>query len=254
LLIPDRHRLLLEQLRATGSGEVGELAVRLGVSPSTVRRDLAELEAEGRLKRTQGGAYLDDREPGRPSGDGHGNASANADAKLRIGAAASALIGDGATVMILAGSTTAAMLPHLADRSITVVTNGLDIAHALAAHPGISLVMLGGVLHREQMTLLGAMTEQNMADFQVDLMFAGAYGVDPRAGVTGSKPIAASYHHSMLEHTEKLVVLADSSKLGRRGPTRLATVDQVDRLITDAAAPATLIERLRGAGAHVEVC
>jgi DeoR/GlpR family transcriptional regulator of sugar metabolism len=249
MLIPDRQRLLLDQLRITGSAEVGELAARLGVSASTVRRDLAELEVEGRLRRTQGGAYLDDR-PSVPVPE----ASETGAAKLRIGKAAAAHVQDDSTVMILAGSTTSAMLPHLAGRSITVITNGLGIAHTLSTFPSISLVMLGGVLHREQMSLLGSMTEQNMADFHVDVMFAGAYGVHPRNGVTGSKTIAASYHHSMLQHADALVVLADASKIGRNGPTRLATIDQLSWLITDTDSPSDVVAELRDNGAHVEVC
>ena len=249
MLIPDRQRLLLDQLRSTGSAEVSDLAARLGVSPSTVRRDLADLEAEGRLRRTQGGAYLDGQPSARTA-----SANENAAAKLRIGAAAAAHIPEGSTVMILAGSTTSAMLPHLAGRSITVITNGLGIAHTLSTFPSVSLVMLGGVLHREQMTLLGSMTEQNMADFHVDVMFAGAYGVHPRSGVTGSKPIAASYHHSMLKHTDALIVLADASKLGRNGPTRLAAIDQLSWLITDVDAPSDVVEQLRADGADVEIC
>jgi DeoR/GlpR family transcriptional regulator of sugar metabolism len=249
MLIPDRQRLLLDQLRARGSAEVNELAAQLGVSPSTVRRDLTELEAAGHLRRTQGGAYLRDQPGGQAT-----DANENATAKLRIGAAAAAHIGEGSTVMILAGSTTSAMLPHLAGRSITVITNGLGIAHTLSTFPSVSLVMLGGVLHREQMSLLGSMTEQNMADFHVDVMFAGAYGVHPRSGVTGSKPIAASYHHSMLEHTDALVVLADGSKIGRNGPTRLAAINQVTKLITDVDAAPDLLDQLRTHGADVEVC
>ena len=112
---------------------------------------------------------------------------------------------------------------------VTVITNGLDVAHTLAAFPSVSLVMLGGLLHRDQMTLLGAMTEKNMADYHVDVMFAGAHGVHPLGRGDRRKPIAASYHHSMLKHTDALVVLADASKIGRQGPTRLAGIDQVTR-------------------------
>jgi DeoR/GlpR family transcriptional regulator of sugar metabolism len=113
--------------------------------------------------------------------------------------------------------------------------------------------MLGGVLHREQRTLLGPITEQNMADLHVDIIFAGAYGIDPDSGVTGSKVIAAGYHHTMLRQTDELIVVADATKLGRRGPTRLATIDQVTTLITDADAPATILAQLRDRGATIEV-
>lgn len=250
MLVPDRHRRLLDELRRHGSAQVEDLATALGVSSSTVRRDLTLLEADGRLARAHGGAYLPRPDAARlrpsvPSVD---------EAKQRIGRAAAAQVSDGMTVMILAGSTTSAMLPHLAGRSVTVVTNGLEIASGLAEHAGITLVMLGGVLHREQMTLLGPMTEQNMADLHVDVMFAGAYGVSATVGITGAKVVQAAYHHSMLRHTDSLVVLADATKLGRQGPSLLARLDQVDTVVTDTAAAPRVVDDLREHGAMVTLC
>ena len=250
VLIPDRRRRLLDELRGRGSAQVEQLADVLRVSASTVRRDLALLEADGLLLRAHGGAYLatGGRPPTQASEPGlH-------EAMQRIGSAAAEQVVDGMTVMILAGSTTASMVPHLARRSITVVTNGLDIGHALAGHADVELVMLGGVLNRDQMTLLGPMTEKNMADLHVDAMFAGAWGVTPEIGVTGSKVIAAAYHHSMLRRTDSLVVLADGSKFGRRGPTVLADVAQVERFVTDSSAPGDVVDALRFRGATVTVC
>ena len=250
VLAPARRRRLLDELGRHGSAQVAELAHALGVSPSTVRRDLAELESDGLLRRAHGGAYLDGVATPAPrvqAGDGDA-------AKLRIGRAAAGLIDDDMTVMILSGTTTQAMLSHLATRSITVVTNGLAIATALADYPGITLVMLGGILHRNQMTLLGPMTEQNMADLHVDVLFAGAYGITPRVGVTGAKIVQAGYHHSMLRHTDSLVVLADATKFGRRGPTLLADIDQVDTFVTDEDAPTGVLDELRDGGASITVC
>jgi DeoR/GlpR family transcriptional regulator of sugar metabolism len=253
MLVPDRQRRLLEQLRHDGSAQVEQLAAALGVSASTVRRDLTLLEADGLLVRAHGGAYLPDHlEQSRPAPPG--NHVGDLAAKERIGRAAAARLTDGMTVMILAGSTTNTLLPHLRGRSLTVVTNGLDVAHAVASYPEITLVMLGGILHRDQMTLLGPMTEQNMADLHVDIMFAGAYGIAADVGVTGNKVIQAGHHHSMLRHADALVVLADASKFGRRGPTLLADIDQVDTFVTDAAAPAEVIGALQARGAQVTTC
>lgn len=249
VLAPDRHRQLLDELRLRGSAQVEQLADVLSVSAATVRRDLALLEAEGLLSRVHGGAYLEAGEGRRPTPPEPDVDSA----KQRIGRAAAERVVDGMTIMVLAGSTTSSMLPHLARREITVVTNGLDVAHTLARHPSVTLVMLGGVLHREQMTLLGPMTAMNMADLHVDVLFAGAWGVNPDVGVTGSKVVQAGYHHSMLKHANALVVLADSTKFGRRGPTVLAAVDQVEGFVTDRGAPDTVVEALRAHGPSVTV-
>jgi DeoR/GlpR family transcriptional regulator of sugar metabolism len=258
MLVPDRRRLLLAELRRRGSAQIEQLADVLGVSASTVRRDLALLEAEGELQRAHGGAYIGQAVsgsgPSRPATTPRPAATPGSDdAKARIGATAARRVEDGMTVMILGGSTTAQLLPHLAQRPITVVTNGLEIAQALA-HSEVELVMLGGVLSRPQLNFLGPLTAQNMADLHVDVMFAGAWGVSAEAGVTGNKVIVAGYHHSMLRHTDDLVVLADGAKYGRQGPTLLAEVGDVGHFVTDRDAPEPVVAALRDHGADVTVC
>ncbi len=249
MLVPDRHRALLDEVRRRGSAQVGQLADAVGVSAATVRRDLAALEAEGLLRRARGGAYLDPTRAPSPA------ASGDPEVKARIGQRAAQFVEDGMTVLILSGSSTESMLPALLHhQDLSVVTNGLGVANALAPHPQITLVMLGGVLHREQMTLLGPMTAQNMADLHVDILFAGAYGIDPDVGVTGAKLTQAGYHHSMLRHTESLVVLATGEKFGRQGPTLLARADQVDTFVTDDTAPGEVLDALRERGSSVVVC
>ena len=250
MLVPDRRVRLLDQVRRGGSAEVSELAALLGVSPSTVRRDLILLEREGQLLRTHGGAYLR-REAGMPQRDGTDGDDA---VKQRIGQAAVEEVSDGMTVMILEGSTTRTMLPHLLGRSITVVTNALRVAAALQDYPTVSVVMLGGLLNREHMTFLGPMSEQSMDNLHVDVIFAGAWGIDAEAGVTGTKIVQAGYHHSALRHTRKLVVLADATKCGRRGSTVLAAPAQVDCLITDRSAPEEVVSALRSGGSRVVLC
>lgn len=252
MLVPDRHRTLLDEVRRRGSAQVAQLADAVGVSSSTVRRDLAVLEAEGLLLRARGGAYL--RTADAPSPRAASLSSPSDDTgKQRLGRRAVELVDDGMTIMILGGSTTATMLPLLAGRRLSVVTNGLDVANALAPHPETTVVMLGGVLHREQMTLLGRMTEQNMADLHVDVMFAGAYGIHPDVGVTGNKLTTAAYRHTMLRHAASLVVLATGEKFGRQGPTVLAHVDQVDTFVTDEQAPLDTVEAVRALGARVDI-
>ncbi|WP_375503517.1 DeoR/GlpR family DNA-binding transcription regulator [uncultured Jatrophihabitans sp.] len=268
MLVPDRHRALLDVLRRSGSAQVEHLAHSVGVSASTVRRDLAVLESEGLLRRARGGAYVAPAAAAvapvapaaavaavapstlssiLPSSGGH-------EVKARLGRRAAEFVEDGMTVLILGGSSTEAMLPYLTGRTLSVVTNGLDVATALAPHPQITLVLLGGVLHRQQMTLLGPMTAQNMADLHVDVLFAGAYGIHPDIGVTGVKVTQAGYHHSMLRHTESLVVLATGEKFGRQGPTLLARTEQVNTFITDDTAPQDVLDAVRAQGPAVIVC
>lgn len=248
MLVPDRRRRVLDHVRRHGSAQVEDLAASVGVSPWTVRRDLAELERQGLLRRARGGAYVDGgTAPETPSPAG----AEDDDARARIGALAASRIHDDTTIMLLAGSTVAAMIEHLHGRRLTVVTNGLEVAHTLRHAPNIEIVLLGGVLHRDQMTLLGPLTERTMDELHVDLIVAGAYGVHPDVGVTGSKIIQAGYHRGMLRHADGLMVLADATKLGRRGPTLLAELGVVDTLVTDHAADPALVERIHAHGPEI---
>jgi DeoR/GlpR family transcriptional regulator of sugar metabolism len=254
MLIPDRRSRVLAEVRRHGSASIEQLSAALGVSASTIRRDMTELEHSGLLRRTHGGAVVlsagaDDLVP---SATVPAPERSNEAVKARLGRRAAALVADDSTVMVVSGSTTAAMVPALFDRRLTVVTNGLEIAHALRHAPQVSVVVLGGFLHREQMSLLGPMTLGAMASVHVDVMVAGAWGVDPDTGVTGSKISQAGDHEPMLRHAERLVVVADASKIGRRGPTLFAEMGQVHTLVTDRAAPADVLARIEDRGVRLD--
>jgi DeoR/GlpR family transcriptional regulator of sugar metabolism len=252
MLSPERQRRLLQHVRVHGSGNVLDLATELGVSASTVRRDLREMDERGLLTRVHGGAsVLDaDLEPVLSS-----RSADRSDEKRRIGQAAAAIVPDGSTVLITGGTTTEAMLPYLAGRErLTVLTNGLNIAYHLARYPDISVVVLGGVLRHEEMSLLGPIAEHVLAEFHVDLAFTSAFGVDPGHGISGANVTEAGTDRRMLQSADRLVVLADSSKFGRRGPVRLADVAQISCLVTDNEAPADAIAALRASRVEVVTC
>jgi DeoR/GlpR family transcriptional regulator of sugar metabolism len=251
MLIPDRRRRVLAEVRRHGSASIDQLSAALGVSASTIRRDMTELEQGGLLRRTHGGAVVlsagaEELVPPVTVQD------TDDTAKARLGRRAAALVEDGATVLVVSGSTTAAMVPALFDRRLTVVTNGLEIAHALRHAGQVSVVVLGGYLHREQMSLLGPMTLGAMAAVHVDVMIAGAWGVDADTGVTGNKISQAGDHEPMLRQTDRLVVVADASKIGRRGPTRFAGLDQVHTLITEDQADPDTLDRIAAHNVRVE--
>ena len=248
----ERQRRLLAHLRAEGSGNVLELAQTLGVSPSTVRRDLKEMDDRGLVNRVHGGASVvdNDLEPVLSS-----RSASHSEEKKRIGKAAAHLIPDSATVLITGGTTTEAMLPHLAGHEgLTVLTNGLNIAYHLARYPQVSVVVLGGVLRHEEMSLLGPIAEHVLAEFQVDIAFSSAFGISPETGLSGANVTEAGTDRRMLAAAHTLVVLADCSKFARRGPVRLADVEQIDHLVTDGEAPPDALEQLRTRGVEVTVC
>jgi DeoR/GlpR family transcriptional regulator of sugar metabolism len=245
----ERQRQLLQHIRSHGAGNVTDLAVELGVSASTVRRDLKTLEDRGLLTRVHGGASIGD-ETGEPVFGARGRE--HDDEKRRIGEAAAALIGNGASVLITGGTTTEAILPHLADRTnLTIITNGLNVALQLSRYPGISVVVLGGVLRHSEMSLLGQLTEHALADFRVDLAVTGAFGIDAEYGIFGADVREASTDRSILRQVPSLVVVADASKFHQRGPVRVVGTEHVTHLVTDDGAPAEAVAAWRAHGVDV---
>lgn len=250
MLIHERQREVLRQVRVRGAGNVNELATVIGVSPSTIRRDLTELDEQGLLRRVHGGASLpDEGEVAHIARE-----AAHTEEKRRIGEAAAQLVGNHSTILITGGTTTEAMLAHLHGREgLTVITNGLNVAMELSRQPGITVVVLGGVLRHAELSLLGALAEDAIRDFQVETAFIGAYGIDPVTGLSGASVHEASTDRRLLEGAPTVVALADSSKFGRRGPVRLAALFQISSLITDIGAPADAVAALQEAEVDVRL-
>ena len=245
----DRQRQLLQHLRQHGSGNVVDLAQALGVSASTVRRDLRDLGERGLLRRVHGGASLPDTElePVLISREAEHSTQ-----KRRIGETAARFLRPGGTVLITGGTTTEALLPYLSGvANLTVLTNGLNIALQLSRYPEVTTVVLGGILRHEEMSLLGPIAEHVLGEFHVDIAFSSAYGVDAESGLFGTNVAEAGTDRRMLEAAGELVVLADASKFGRRGPVRLAATEQIDHLVTDAGAPGPALAAFRDAGVDI---
>ena len=252
LLGPKRQRELLNHIRAYGTGSVNEMARLLGVSTSTVRRDLNELQERGLIERVHGGAspLSDDVEPIRPLRE-----VAYADEKRRIGEAAARLVGDNSTVLILGGTTTEAMLPFLGGaRGLTVLTNSLMVVNRLSQFTEIAIIVLGGLLRRQEMSLLGHLTIAGLDEFHIDQVFSGAFGIDPEMGVTGTNLSETQTDRSLASSARELIMLADHSKLAQRGPARLVPTSAITTLITDDGADAEILERFRKAGVTVQTC
>lgn len=245
MLSLDRRRELLQLIRLHGAGQVTELATTLGVSPSTVRRDLNDLHAHGLLARVHGGATL----TGDPEPSPTVRSVAAGEQKRRIGARAAALINDGSTILVTGGTTTEAMLPYLADRDgLTVITNALTIATYLARFPAVDVVVLGGLLRKGELSLLGHLTVAALHELSPEQVFTGVFGIDPEAGITGAHVREAETDREIIGRARRLVVLADMTKIGRIGPARLAGADRVHTLVTDAGADTGVLDRLRAQG------
>lgn len=244
-----RRAEVLQWIQAHGVAHVNELAQSLGVSTSTIRRDLSIMQEEGLLTRVHGGAMLDadEIEPRRTD-----RVVEHAPEKARIAAAAANLLEDDTTILVSGGTTTEALLPFLAGRRFTVVTNSVSVALALAETPTVQVVVLGGYLRQGELSLLGQMTRSAVDGLSIDVTITGAFGLD-RAGVTGAHIAEAETDRYLTEAASRLVVLADGSKFGRRGPVRIAAAMKISTLVTDAGAPDEEVQALREAGTEVIV-
>jgi DeoR family transcriptional regulator, fructose operon transcriptional repressor len=248
-----------QQAIATLVTEQGRLAVtavaeQFGVTTETVRRDLAVLERAGVLRRVHGGAVpaaaltlvetaLSERHATR------------AEAKRKIAAAALDLLpGRGGSLLLDGGSTTAALAEALpGDRSLFVATNSVPIAARLASAPGVTLHVLGGRVRGLTQCAVGETPVRALAELRVDVAFLGTNGITADHGLTTPDEAEASVKRAMVRAGQRVVVLADSSKLGREHLVRFAALDDVDVVVTDGAAEPGVLDELDAVGVEVVV-
>lgn len=233
----DRRRTILESVRSRGYVGAGELARTLCVDSSTIRRDLAQLERAGLVRRTRGGVLPAD--PAEAVDTPYDvRRSQHADVKRALGEAAAALVGDGQSVIIDNGSTMYQVAAALRRRhNLTVVTNDLMVALCLSEQAGHQLHMTGGVLLDTVYTLVGPGAVASLRGLHVDWVFLGAEAVHPESGITNVNVVEIAVKQAMIEAAERVVVVADSSKLGRRSLAPVCGLSTVSALVTDDGLP-----------------
>jgi DeoR/GlpR family transcriptional regulator of sugar metabolism len=243
----ERRARILDQLQATGRESVPGLAAALGVTPSTIRRDLDRLARDGRVVRTYGGAALADRIPAGMSTD------PQAKAKLAIAAAAARLVPDGATVVIGSGSTALAFARELSGRRLTVITNALDVANALLDRDGIELIVLGGVVRPTMHSMLGHLAELATGELRADLLVMGVGAINPEQGLMNDSVPEILTDRALRRMARTCVVLADASKFARVEPGFVFGLEDVDVLVTDAAVAPDVLDAVRERGVEIIV-
>ncbi|AIJ26209.1 MULTISPECIES: DeoR/GlpR family DNA-binding transcription regulator [Pseudonocardiaceae] len=259
----DRHErlgALLELLGRHGKLDVETLAAELAVSTATVRRDLDHLAEQQLLIRTRGGAVANGVAYDLPVRYRTGR---NAVAKGRIARAAAELVERGSVIGINGGTTTTEVARSLALRSdlasmgddvaFTVVTNALNIANDLVPRPQVKIVVTGGVARRKTFELAGQLAARILDDLTLDLLFLGVDAIDPAFGACAHNEDEAGINRLMVERASRVVVVADSSKLGAGAFARICPIGAIDTLVTDDGAPADLVRRFQDEGVVVTV-
>ena len=246
----DRVAAIVERLSGNGTIGVADLAVDLGVSAATIRRDLQLLEDQRMLRRTHGGAVAEGVLYELPI---RYKAARRQDEKRRIAAAAAERVPDGAVVGFTGGTTTTEVARALFDRrGLTIVTNALNIAGELAIRADIKLVVTGGTARPESYELVGPLAEQALADLNIDIAFIGVDGIDAREGLTTHHEVEAHTNRALIERARRVVVVTDSTKVGTLAFARICAIDRVHELITDDGAPMLALRALADAGVAVE--
>jgi DeoR family transcriptional regulator of aga operon len=254
LLVEERHRKILDLVEKQKRVTVDELVRRFGVSAVTVRADLNALSRSGAVLRSHGGAVkrvgahqdvpLNVKETLR-----HGE-------KVRIGHAAAQMIRENETVMLDSGTTTAEIARHikfLKLKSLTVITNALNIAMELANLPHIRLIMIGGILRQMSYSLAGPHAEHTLKGLYADRLFLGVDGLDPEIGLFTPDVLEAQLNAVMIRVSREVVVVADSTKFGRRNLSVIAPIDTVHKVITDDKVPPEMVAALKARGVEVVI-
>jgi DeoR family transcriptional regulator of aga operon len=246
----DRISTILERLSTDSSVDAGRLADEFGVSPATIRRDLQVLEDQKLLSRTHGGAVAVDVSYELPVRFRSGQRS---EEKRRIARCAAARLPAGpVTLGLTGGTTTHAVARVLAERvDLTVVTNALNIAAELALRPRLKLIMTGGVSRTQSYELVGPIADQTLRGLNIEVAVIGVDGISARGGLTTHDEIEAHTNSVMVASADRVIVVADGSKVGRVCLARICHLDQVSELVTDSTADPVALDGIRRAGTRV---
>jgi DeoR/GlpR family transcriptional regulator of sugar metabolism len=228
-----RRSVIVSQLAERGEVTIADLATALDVSEMTIRRDLELLEMEGIARRVRRGAISTVSRSHEPTFAMR--ATRALEAKRAIGRAAAALIQEGETAFVDVGTTTLELARHLAKlRRLTVVTSSIRVAAELGQSVEISVIVTGGTLRHDELSLVGPPAEDPFAELNCDVAFLGVAGVDARKGITEDNIDDTRIKRPALASARRCIVLADRSKIGRIAFASVAPLSAVDTLVTDA--------------------
>jgi DeoR family fructose operon transcriptional repressor len=256
----ERHAEVLRLLASENRVESSRLAQHFGVSAESIRKDLAQLEMRGLLRRVHGGAVPGRRlrvgvPPARRAG-GEPNVAVRterAEQKRAIARHALRFVPDGGTLLLDAGSTTLALAELLpTDRDLVVYSNAVPVLSTLLKR-GIAAVGLGGRVRPETCAAVGPLTMEALANINVDVAFLGTNALSFRRGLTTPDADEAMVKHEMLSATRQRVFLVDASKFGRESLARHAALLDIDVLVTDDALTPEQHVRFQAADVIVEV-
>lgn len=246
-----RHEQILKLLMQRGSVSVITLGELLKVSEVTIRKDLNALERQGKLYRTHGSAisvspYIRDRHINEKE-------KQNVTEKTAIGDRAAQMVEDNDSIIIASGTTMAFFARSLRDfsGSLTVITSAVQVTSILSQNRNIDVFQLGGFVRSSSVSVVGDYAEDILSNFHCTKLFLGIDGLTPDFGLTTTNMMEASLNQVMMGASQKVIVLADSTKFGRIGFSRICGLESIDEIITDEHMPPRIGKILAERGIEV---
>ena len=234
--IEQRRKYILDQIVKDGFVKVSDLAESLGVTQTTIRKDLNYLESQGVLQRAHGSAIP----PTQQMMDLNLSAKKliNFEAKQKIAEKAASLIKSDDSILVASGSTISLFAEALKPKGrLNVVSISVNISAHLGDIPGITVMQVGGILYGNTLSVLGAEASKTIENLYCSKVFFGVDGIDLDYGLTCGTGEEASITQKMMQSSQTKIVLSDSSKVGQRGFARICEVGDIDILITDSGMP-----------------
>jgi len=250
--IAERHQFIINELKKKGQVYVPDLCRKLDVSSVTIRKDLKFLEDKDLLYRIYGGAtqtnpYAMDRPVDEKE-------KLQSEEKNKIGMRAAGQIEVNDSIIIASGTTVLYVARHIKPKEhLTVITSALQVATVMLEHKETEVIMLGGTLRKTSSSVMGPYAEGTLKDFFCSKLYLGVDGIDSEYGLTTTNVMEAHLNRQMIAVAQKTIVVADSTKFGRRGFGRICGLEDIDEIITDSGAPQHVISDMEAMGVKVTI-
>lgn len=260
-LTAERRSAIADLVMQRGSVHVKELTSQFEVSPATIRRDLEALEGQEILRRVYGGAVAVEGETAGPSKEheppqtpaaSRAGSDSNSSEEARIGQAVADMIADGETVFLGPGMLPVAVARCLQEHTrITVVTNGLEVAHWLAANTPHNLIVTGGQVEERDRAMVGQLTREALSKLRADRVILELGGVNPVEGLTHDSLPQAEIAQLLLESGSEVIIMTPAERIGRVAAAHVAPISEADVIITAREAPSPFLWDLSEIGVRI---
>lgn len=242
-----RHQIILDILNKEKYLEVLDLCKLLDVSAVTIRKDLKLLEEKGLLFRTHGGASLEN--PYINEKAVNEKAKISVEEKNGIAQAAAKLIDENDSILIASGTTVQALAKFIVPKNkLTAITSSVYVVLHLINHKDIEILQLGGYIRHSSASVVGNYAAQILENVSCSKLFLGVDGIDLDYGLSTTSLEEAQLNKKMLKSAQKTIVLADSSKFGKKSFAKICGINEVDQIITDTGISTSIVKKLEDDG------